>query len=183
MLKLDPVDAFYSVGSSLLGRWLLFFSSGMVGLALGWVAESFEEWDDFLRPMNALENLISGSPGEFLMWLALWPVVSMTTLTRPWFFLIFALTVGVVFVVMIYTEEPAPLWWLGMVAISSLVPAMGEDSGDVWNGSSWLVLGVFWLGLGAAAFYVWRRDYPGGRELFESMAEENEDGSDKGEDG
>lgn len=85
MLKLDPVDAFYSVGSSLIGRCLLFFSSGMVGLALGWVAEGFEDWEDFLHPMEALENTMAGSPGEFLMWLALWPVVSIGTMANPCF--------------------------------------------------------------------------------------------------
>jgi len=174
MLKFDPIDSFHSVGSTLIGRLFLFYSAGMAGLALGWLAQGFEDWRDFLHPMDVLENLMSGGLGETVMLLLLWPLVSLGAFASPWFFLIFALTMGVVFLIMVYTEEPAPLWWLGMVAVTSLVPAMGRVSGNGWGASSWLVLGVFWIGIGSAAFYVWRADYPAGKELIERLTGEEE---------
>lgn len=67
-----------------------------------------------------------------------------------------------------------------MVVLTSLIPAMSEGWGDMWSGSSWFVLGVFWIGLGMTAFYVWRRDYPGGKELIGRIAGEEESETEEG---
>jgi len=168
MFRFDPVDAFLSVGSTLLGKILLFFSAGMAGLALGWVAGYCGRWSVLLHPLGTVEKAVaSGKAGEAFAWLFLWPLVSLGAAAQPWFFVFFALVVITVFAILVYSEEPPFLWWLILIAVTSLVPAMSDLSS--WAMGSWAVLAVFWLGLGLGAIHFWRADYPGGTEISEKL--------------
>lgn len=173
MFRFDPVDAFFSVGSTLLGRMLLFFSGGMAGLALGWVAGYCDHWSLFLHPIDTVREAIgSGEAGTAFAWLFLWPLVSLGSVAQPWFFVFFALVVVTVFAVLIYSEEPPFLWWLALIAMTSLVPAMSDLTS--WAVSSWVVLGIFWIGLGSIALYFWRADYPGASQQIRRLIENGE---------
>lgn len=182
MFRFDPVDAFLSAGSTLLGKVLLFFSAGMAGLALGWVAGYCDSWSVLLHPIDTVEEVIaSGEAGTAFAWLFLWPLVSLGAAAQPWFFVFFTLVAISVFAVLVYSEEPPFLWWLVLIAVTSLVPAMSDLSG--WAVSSWVVLGVFWIGLTLGAIHFWRTDYPGGTEMLSDLtkgakADEEETSSD-----
>ena len=129
MFRFDPVDAFLSAGSTLLGKALLFFSAGMAGLALGWVAGYCDSWSVLLHPLKTVEEVIaSGEAGTAFAWLFLWPLVSLGAAARPWFFVFFALVAISVFAILVYSEEPPFLWWLVLIAVTSLVPAMSDLS-------------------------------------------------------
>jgi hypothetical protein len=171
MFRFDPVDAFFSAGSTLVGRMLLFFSAGMAGLALGWVAEYCDHWSIFLHPIDTVEEAIgSGAAGTAFAWLFLWPLVSLGAAAQPWFFVFFALVAVTVLAILVYSEEPPFLWWLALIAMTSLVPAMSDLSS--WAVSSWVVLGIFWIGLGSIALYFWRADYPGGLTMLEELTDD-----------
>lgn len=152
MARFDPLDTLLSVVSSLIGRVALFSCSGMMGLAFGWGARGFQQWDDLGHPVEAILKTIDGlSSGEVLMWLFLWPIVSFETLQHPWFFLLFVLTAGFVFVWVVYLEQESPLrWCLLLLVMTSLVPVMSDL--EPWSTSAWTVLVAAWAVTGVVVF-------------------------------
>ncbi len=162
MAKFDPFETLMSVVSSLIGRMMLFACSGMLGLALGWGARGFQQWNDLSHPLQVILNRVDGvNSGEVLMWLFLWPIVSFGTMQHPWFFLLFVLTAGFVFVWVVYLEMEAPTrWCLLLVVMTSLLPVMSDS--EPWGASAWLVLAAGWLGVGAVVYVFWRIGSTGG---------------------
>ncbi len=165
--KIDPVETVYSTGTSLIGRILLFFSAGWVGLLLGRVARAFDDWEDFLHPGSVFGRVFGGLEEELLA-MALWPFVALYLTASAHLGLFFLVLIGsaVVFFVLVWTEEPAPLWWLILVAVTSLVPVFGTEDRMAWPAVA--VLAVFWIGLGAVGWWVLRAYHP---EVVEVVAD------------
>ncbi|MCF6312006.1 MAG: hypothetical protein L3J39_06105 [Verrucomicrobiales bacterium] len=160
MIKLDPLSAFAAAGSSLVGRMACFMFSGMAGSALGWVAQSFRAWQDFFHPVQTvIDNIEVSSSGEALMWLAMWPIIALGTMVRPWFFIPYAFFAALIFILMIYSEEPPRLWCYLLVMATSLVPLM--NAFDLSKLSMWVVLAALWLPILYLSFAAWRADYGG----------------------
>ena len=158
MAKIDPVETFYSVGSSLFGRILLFFAAGWVGLLLGRVAAAFQRWDDFLIRGRGFRYLFDDLFVE-LGSLLFWPIIVLFSTASDnvaLFFLLLTVS-GVGFFLLVWTEEPVPLCWLAMVAVTSLVPVFVWEPFRV---PALLVLVFFWAGLSAAAWWALQRDHP-----------------------
>lgn len=132
--------------------------SGMIGSALGWVAQSFRAREDLSYPVQTvIDGIEANSVGEALMWLAMWPIFVLGTMARPWFFIPYAFFAAVVFILMIYSDEPQRLWCCLLVMATSLVPLMNVY--DLSNFSMWVVLAGFWLVLLYLSFTAWRADY------------------------
>ena len=159
--KIDPVEAWTSAGSTLIGRLLLFFSAGWFGLGLGQVANGFVEWSDFLAPWHALDNLFDGGLFAFVFW----PITVFFLAKIPVLLVVALLGIGAAFFVFVYTEEPAPFWWLVVAAIASVGPVVG-DVGHEFSLPSWIVLAFFWTGLGFAAWWTLQKWHP---EAVETM--------------
>ena len=153
--KIDPVEAWHTAGSSLIGRIFLFFSAGWFGLGLGQVANGFSEWKDFLTPWYAFDEMFAGGLFAFVFW----PITVFFLAKVPVILILALIGLGAAFFVFIYTEEPAPFWWLVIAAIASLGPVVG-DVGHEFSLSSWIVLAFFWIGLGFAGWWALRKWHP-----------------------
>ncbi len=135
----------------------MFFSAGMVGLALGWMAGYCDHWSMFLHPLDAIGDAIEGGrASEAFTRLFLWPFVSLGAAAQPWFFVALALTVLTALAILVFTELSAFPWGMVVAVMTSLVPPMSDLSN--WSASSWTVLGLFWLGLALVCF--WRSNDP-----------------------
>ena len=157
--KIDPVETFYSVGSSLVGRIFLFFSAGWVGLLIGVVAESFGTWEDFLTPLNAFPDFLDFTSQDLLMFL-FWPLLVLIWAGSEnaglFFFFLFLFTAG--FFAMVFSEVPVPLWWLVLVTATSSVPVLA------FGGIHWpsvTLLAFFWAGMAPLAWWLLRKYHSG----------------------
>lgn len=159
LAKIDPVETFYSVGSSLIGRILLFFLAGWVGMLIGRVAYTFYNWDDFLDPAGAIGKLWMGELHTELLALILWPVgvLFLSAQSSVLLFFLLAISIAICFYLLVWTEEPAPLWWLVLVAVTSLVPVFCLDE---VRAPAVLVLAIFWIGFGILFWWLLRRYHP-----------------------
>ncbi len=157
--KLDPVDAFYSVGASLLGRIFLFFSAGWVGIFLARVAVQFREWQDFLNPGEAIGGVFSDFTTEVSV-MTLWPIVALYLAGRDSaaLFLCELVVLGVFFYLLVWTEEPTPFWWLILVGVISLIAVLTWE--DHFNWVSTLALVVPLSGLGMLGWWALRAYHP-----------------------
>jgi len=160
--KIDPIDAWTSAGSSLIGRLLLFFSAGWFGLCLGQVANGFDEWSDFLRPWYAVTDFDVG-----LFAFVFWPITVFFLAKIPVLLIVALLGIGAAFFVFVYTDEPAPFWWLVVAAIASVGPMVGDGAHE-FSLPFWIVLAFFWTGLGFAAWWTLQKWHP---EVVEKLKE------------
>jgi hypothetical protein len=158
--KIDPVETFYSVGSSLVGRALLFFSAGLVGSLVGRVAALFEEWEDFLQPLEVLSRLSWRGFAEECWGVILWPAVSIlsTAANNVPLFFVLIISVAITFYTLVWTEEPAPFWWLVLASATALVPVFSTEADISWP--SVVVLLAFLLGFGFLGWWALRKYHP-----------------------
>ena len=156
--KIDPVETFYSVGSSLVGRIFLFFSAGWVGLFLGAVAASFGEWQELLNPVGMLNDVIHFIVDEFWLFLV-WPLIALfwAAFENVGLFFFLLLFFAVAFLVMVFTEQSALLWWLIVVAVVSTLPLF---MGDAFSWPGFTVLAFFWMGFGSLGWWLLRKYHP-----------------------
>lgn len=168
-LSIDPVSNYYRVAQSLFGRIMLFFAAGWCGLFLGRVSLAFEEFRDLLTPWEVFGNLFGsglGVIGEILI-MVCWPLSTAMSAANAsiWLFFFAMAVMAVVFVVFIYSEEPAMAWWLGLVGFTSIIHVMGDHDPNL---VSWLVLLMILSGIGAAFWWALRMFHP---ELLESVGD------------
>ncbi len=168
-LSIDPVTNYYRVAQSLVGRILLFFAAGWCGIFLGRFCLIFEEFGDLVRPWERMENFFGGGLGVIgeLLIMVFWPVstISSASGVSIWLFFLALGIIAVVFAVFIYSEEPAPAWWLGLVGMTSILHVIGDDEPAL---VSWAVLIVVSAGIGAALWWALRIFHP---ELVESVGD------------
>lgn len=168
-LSIDPVSNYYRVTQTLFGRVMLFFAAGWCGVFLGRLSVAFRSLDDLIRPWEVMGQIFGGGLGvigEFLI-MAFWPVSTANSAASVsvWLFFFAMAVMAVVFVVFIYSEEPAPAWWLGLVGFSATLHVLGADS-PPWV--SWGVLLVILTGIGSALWWALRLFHP---ELVESVGD------------
>ncbi|MCP5541914.1 MAG: hypothetical protein H7A53_13615 [Akkermansiaceae bacterium] len=163
---IDPIGVFQNATTSLVGRVLLFFAGGWVGLLVGRIAAAFDSWGDLFRPFEVSGRVFSGSFVTELLVMAFWPATTVVSAARVsvWLFFLAAGFLAVLAIVFLYTEEPAPAWWLAIVAVTSLIPPLAWEEPDA---VSLAVLAFFWIGLGALGWWTLRIWHP---ELVESAA-------------
>ena len=168
-LSIDPVTNYYRVGQTLFGRVLLFFFAGWTGLFLGRICATFREFADILRPWEGMTNFFGsgfGIIGEILV-MVFWPVSTVMSASHVtiWLFFLALAVIAVVFVVFIYSEEPAPAWWLGLVGFVATLHVAGDNDATI---ATWTVLLVLLSGIGAAFYWALRVFHP---ELCESIGD------------
>lgn len=149
-IKIDPVATMGAVGSSLLGRVILYFLAGLAGTSVGLFCGLFEEWGDFLRPLDLLARF-EWDGNIFLVFF--W-----------WFFLVFSIGVGVLvawpmiatsFFRMIFTEDPPWLHFLVLVFFAALGPVV-----HAWEPPSFLLFFFITIGFVVLGCYFAKRDFP-----------------------
>ncbi|MCB1078640.1 MAG: hypothetical protein KDM64_12505 [Verrucomicrobiae bacterium] len=168
ILSIDPIQNYYRVTTSLFGRIMLFFAAGWTGVFLGRLSLAINHWNDFLHPGAILQSVFGSGfniIGELLI-MVFFPVAVATVSSHVsvWLFLFSMLVTAIVFVVFVYSEEPAPAWWLGLAAFTAIIIVVGAEATLV----SWLVLIVILGAIGAALWWsllVW---HP---ELVESVGD------------
>lgn len=169
IVSIDPVENYYRVATSLVGRVVLFFSAGWCGLFLARLSVAIDSWRALVEPQVVLVNIFGsgfGIIGELLA-LVFWPVSTAGSSAEisVWFFFFAMMLLAVVFAVFVYSEEPAPAWWLGLTGFVAVVHVVGVGDAALF---SWLVLLTIVVGLGAALWWsllVW---HP---ELVESVSD------------
>lgn len=115
-MKLDPIDILGEAGSGLLGRILLFLSVGWVGMLMGIVSASFQDWSDFLAPHETVVGLLDGgsfSATEVLL-MVFWPFLLIVLSGGLSCFLIpvVGILLLLAFVRFVHDEEQKVFWWL-----------------------------------------------------------------------
>jgi hypothetical protein len=169
LISIDPIENYYRVATSLVGRVMLFFAAGWCGVFLGRLTVAFHSFRDLLDPGQIITEIFGsgyGVIGEVLA-MVFWPVATAGSAgeVSVWLFLFSMLILAVVFAVFVYSEEPAPAWWLGLVGFSATIHVIGSDDATA---VSWLILIVVLAGLGSAFWWsllVW---HP---ELCESVGD------------
>ena len=168
-LSIDPVSNYYRVAQTLFGRVLLFFAAGWCGLFLGRIALAVETWGELIRPWEVMGGLFGeglGIIGELLI-MAFWPISAALSSVEVsiWLFFFTMTVLAVTFAVFVYSEEPAPAWWLGLVGFAATVHVAGGEDANV---VSWVVLLAILMGIGAAFWWALRVFHP---ELIESFGD------------
>ena len=167
--RLDPIDVFHDALGSVFGRLVLFFSSGWVGFVIGRTAAAFESIDDFLEPLAVFRSVLGESSLLFEALLtAFWPLTALLSAgasSVPLFFVILVPVILFAFV-FLFTDSPSPLWWLGAVATTSLIPPLAWQEPRLISVG---VLAIFWLGLAAAAWWVIIKQRPDLPETLSGM--------------
>lgn len=168
-LSIDPVTNYYRVGQTLLGRVLLFFLAGWCGIFLGRFCATFEKLGDLLRPWEGMSKFFGagfGVIGELLV-MAFWPISTVMSASNIniWLFFLAISVIAIVFVVFIYSEEPAPAWWLGLVGFVAVMHVAGINNPSV---AAWIMLSFIITGIGAALYWALRVFHP---ELCESVGD------------
>lgn len=169
LTSIDPVRTYYRVTASLVGRILLFFAAGWCGVFLGRLAVAVDSWGALADPAAVLAGIFGeglGVIGEVLV-LVFWPVGTAGSAAGVsiWLFLPAMLVLAVTFVVFVYSEEPAPAWWLGLVGFSAVIHVLGAGDAPL---VSWLVLAAILAGVGAALWWALLAWHP---ELVESLGD------------
>lgn len=168
-LSIDPVTNYYRVAQSLFGRIMLFFAAGWFGIFLGRFCLIFEEFGDLLRPWDRMDSFFGGGLGVIgeILIMAFWPVSTISSASgiSIWLFFLAMGVIAIVFAVFIYSEEPAPAWWLGLVGFTSILHVIGDDEPAL---VSWVVLIAVSAGIGAAFWWALRIFHP---ELLESIGD------------
>lgn len=144
-MKFDPIDSIAEIGSSLLGRVLLFFSSGWVGVSLGRIAGGFDDWNDFFHSKEVILQAFEFEfePTLFILW-PLWLPIAyghLACVLMPFFCLLFFIA----FYHFVYDDEPLIVWWLAMVFATTLIPLSEDDDALSWAamGGIWVLLIIF----------------------------------------
>ena len=165
-LSIDPIQTYYRVAGSLIGRILLYFAAGWCGILLARISLGFQEPGDLLDWSGMGSEVFSGGWIMELLAMVGWPITAMmvSAAFSVWLFLLTMLVMAVAFVVFIYTEEPAPAWWIGLTAFVSVIFMIALEKHATWV--SWSVLIFILSGLGAAFWWALRVWHP---ELVESV--------------
>lgn len=165
-LSIDPIQTYYRVAGSLIGRILLYFAAGWSGIFLTRISLGFREPGDLLDWSGLFSGMFDGGWIMELLAMVGWPITAMITSASfsVWLFLPTLLVMAVTFVVFIYTEEPAPAWWIGLTTFVSLIFMISLEDQATWV--SWTVLIFILSGLGAAFWWALRVWHP---ELVESV--------------
>lgn len=169
-LSIDPVTNYYRVAQTLVGRILLFFVAGWCGIFLGRISVAFQEFGDLARPWKVMDELIPndglGVIGEVLI-MVFWPVSAMSSASgiSVWLFFLAMGVTAITFAVFIYSEEPAPAWWLGLVGFTATLHVIGDEDSAV---VSWIILITILTGIGSALWWALRVFHP---ELVESVGD------------
>lgn len=172
-MPLDPLDLFAGTGASLIRRIVGYLLYGWVGIVLGRIAVAFEKWQDLLNPWRVFQkDLLLGGDVEALL-LILWPVlVPLALIKVPWLLLLFIPLIAFSFFVIVFAEEPSPLWgWALVLGISATPLAVMHESAGT---PSWFMLAFEWVGLVSIGWWLHQRHHGPLESPFEPLPEDNE---------
>lgn len=146
--SIDPIQTMFGTGVSLVGRVLVAFAAGWIGILLSRICAATTEWEEVYQLHEVIGSVLVGGPVEILFF-AFWPLIGIYFLFVQTFYGILLVPTLILALYKIVMSDDPILFW-GLLIIAVLLPGFSIQFGTLW---SLVPLTMLTTGLGAGLWW------------------------------